>query len=277
MIIFTLFPWICGIFGLIVGSFLNVVIIRAEQEKSLGGRSECVTCHKTLHWYELIPVVSFLVQRGKCRSCKTKISPQYMLVELLTAIMFFVAGKYIFALFWLPFSVLFWIGLVLLFIVFSLIIVMSVYDIRTRQVPVRWIGYLFIASILFLGVYYASYYNLNWIAFVPHISGMLIVVPFLALYLFSSGRLIGFADIEIIAWIGMMLGIVSGLSATIVSFYLGAVFAIGFVLYHLIIKKNQYRNIRKKRIAFVPFLFSGWMITMLTSFSIIDLFVSLFL
>ena len=74
--------------GLIIGSFLNVVILRLNTEKSFGGRSACMVCRSQLCWYELIPVLSFLFLRGRCRNCKTKISFQYPLVELAAGIIF---------------------------------------------------------------------------------------------------------------------------------------------------------------------------------------------
>ncbi|MBI4992513.1 MAG: prepilin peptidase [Candidatus Harrisonbacteria bacterium] len=89
MTIFLLF-----LFGLITGSFLNVVSFRYDPEKSvfnfrnLLGRSHCPFCRKTLRWYELIPVLSFVVQLGKCRSCGAKLSWQYPLVELTSGLIF---------------------------------------------------------------------------------------------------------------------------------------------------------------------------------------------
>ncbi|MFA5770995.1 MAG: prepilin peptidase, partial [Patescibacteria group bacterium] len=76
------------IFGLIIGSFLNVIIFRFNTHRSFGGRSGCMTCQKQLRWYELIPLFSYLGLKGRCSGCKTKISKQYFWVELLTGIIF---------------------------------------------------------------------------------------------------------------------------------------------------------------------------------------------
>lgn len=82
------------IVGLIIGSFLNVVIFRYRPEQSifalspLGGRSHCRSCGKTLAWYELVPLFSFLIQRGRCRSCGERLSWQYPLVEFLSGLIF---------------------------------------------------------------------------------------------------------------------------------------------------------------------------------------------
>ena len=272
-----LFPWLCAVFGLIVGSFLNVVVLRFGTEQGIGGRSHCPVCHKQLSWYELIPVVSFLIQRGRCRSCKTCISPQYIVVELFTAVMFFFAGNYTYSLFWDPLSMWFLVGLLLSFSLFSLIVMIVVHDIKTQLIPTVWIIGLFIIILVLLIVYYASYGGLSLSVFIPHIIGLLISIPFLVLSLFSHGRWIGFADIEIIAWMGMMLGFLSGISAVLIAFYIGAAFAVMFVLYYMIIKKQNYQSVRTKPIPFAPFLFFGWLITLTTSFSLIDLFARLFL
>jgi len=74
----SLFAALAGIIGLLVGSFLNVVIYRYNTGLSIvKGRSKCLSCGKTLDWYELIPLFSFLFLKGKCLGCKSKISKQY--------------------------------------------------------------------------------------------------------------------------------------------------------------------------------------------------------
>ncbi|MBI5415807.1 MAG: prepilin peptidase, partial [Candidatus Omnitrophica bacterium] len=77
------------VFGAIVGSFLNVCIVRMPHEKSVvKPRSHCVHCKKQLLWYDNIPFVSYILLKGRCRFCGQKISPRYFLVELITAITF---------------------------------------------------------------------------------------------------------------------------------------------------------------------------------------------
>ena len=113
------------IFGLIVGSFLNCVIYRLEEGKSfLKGRSFCPDCKHTLSWQDLIPLLSFLILKGKCRYCKKPISWQYPLVELATGILFILI---------LNFSTR--PGGVILFVVSCFLIVIFVYDLKHYIIP----------------------------------------------------------------------------------------------------------------------------------------------
>lgn len=269
---FQFFPWIVGIFGLIVGSFLNVLIIRWGTDEGIGGRSHCMQCQKKLAWYELIPVVSFLIQHGKCRSCVSRISLQYPLVEFFTGALFFLGARYILTLFWNPASVFFWVGTGLLLWLLSLIVMIVVHDIRTQSIPVFWIMLLYLVGICFLLVYYISYQGLTGQVILTHLLGMMVAVPFIVIYLFSHGKLMGLADIEIMAWMGIMSGFIAGGLGVFIAFFVGAAFAIFFVLYRLVIKKERYATVRTIPVAFAPFLFIGWGLVTFLNISLVPLF-----
>ena len=115
------------LFGLIIGSFLNCVIYRLEKEEKLTGRSYCPHCKKTLNWKYLIPIFSFLFLWGRCGFCKKKISIQYPLVEILTALIFVI----IFNIF-LASNLIY---LVFLFYITSALIVILVYDLKYYLIP----------------------------------------------------------------------------------------------------------------------------------------------
>src|SRR5574343_181515 len=120
--------------GCIIGSFLNVVIYRFNSGKTLGGRSMCMTCSKTLAWYELIPVISFLFQKGRCNTCSTKISHQYPVVEFITGAMFASVAYYFSSILYYDFIQ--YVVLVTLYsMIFSLFIVISVYHMRHKIIP----------------------------------------------------------------------------------------------------------------------------------------------
>src|SRR3989344_7889253 len=133
----TLFTLSFFIFGTIIGSFLNVVVLRYGT-KSISGRSFCFSCGKTLRWFELIPLFSFLAQGGRCRNCKAHISLQYPLVEFVTGLVFVaVAWKnlqpttYNLQLY----SPLSWSVVGCQLLVFSLLIALSVYDLKHKIIP----------------------------------------------------------------------------------------------------------------------------------------------
>ena len=116
------------VFGLIVGSFLNVVASRYNTGVSfLKGHSMCFSCGKKLSWFELIPLISFTIQNGKCRTCKSKISWQYPIVELISG--------FVFLIIFMRFGV----GDIPLFlytaILAGLLIVISVYDVMHKIIP----------------------------------------------------------------------------------------------------------------------------------------------
>jgi leader peptidase (prepilin peptidase) / N-methyltransferase len=114
------------LFGLVVGSFLNVCILRIPADKSIVlPASSCTKCGKAIAPYDNIPVLSWLILRGKCRNCKTKISPMYPAVELLTGLLFvacyFAFGLTVDALKWATFS--------------ALLVVLTITDLRERILP----------------------------------------------------------------------------------------------------------------------------------------------
>lgn len=270
-----IFPYLLGILGLIVGSFLNVVILRRGQNKTLGGRSGCPQCKAVLKWYELIPVISFLIQGGKCRTCKKSISFQYIIVELLTGLLFWSAGVLLIHMYAVVFlSTAFVIATLGLITACAFAVIIVVYDIQTQTVPLNWFIGMVLASIIYLfGVH-----NFHFMAseIIAHLLGLLIAAPFLALWLFSNGRLMGFADIEIIAWMGLFFGVTIGTSSVLIAFYIGAMFSILFVVYKLM-KGFKYTHIRTIQIPFTPFLIIAWLGTLMFSWNIFSLFLRLFI
>lgn len=141
--------WLCVIFtvGASVGSFLNVVILRLPRGQSLANPpSHCPACGKTLSFFEMIPVLSYVVLRGKCRHCGCKISPMYPLVEGFTGLVFLYLGyRY---------------GLTLTFlrqaVLLSLLLAITVIDIREMLIPdelvlsgaVFWLSFLALSKVL---------------------------------------------------------------------------------------------------------------------------------
>ena len=131
------------LYGIVIGSFLNVLIYRLPLKENIATESShCMSCGHKLQWYDLVPLVSYMILGGKCRYCKTKISPQYPVIEgingAMYVIIFLVNGLNIIS------------GLMCL--VFSMFLVITVIDERTQEIPFALnvvIGVLGIIRILF--------------------------------------------------------------------------------------------------------------------------------
>lgn len=177
--------------GLIVGSFLNCLIWRLYKEESILGRSYCPKCRKTIHWYDNIPIISFILLKGHCRFCEKKISWQYPLVEFFTGVFFVLA-------FYLNLSSGFSIfKLFLDFFLISLIIIVFIFDLRWFLIPVK---ILLFGSILFLLFNFFSGVNI-----ISLLWSFLIGAGFFGLqYVIGRGKWIGEGDV----WLGGFLGLV---------------------------------------------------------------------
>lgn len=219
--------------GLIVGSFLNVVILRYNTGKSLAGRSGCFMCGHKLSWYELIPVVSYFLQSGKCRSCKSEISIQYPLVELLTGFIFTLIA-------WRFASDI--LTLVFLLIVWALLIVITVYDLRHKIIP-DGLVYAFITITGLRALVVGDYYAL--------IAGALGFLFFASLWYFSSGRWMGFGDAKLALGLGFLLGLSSGLAGLVLSFWIGALYGL------IALSLPHSRATLRSEVPFAPFLTLG--------------------
>lgn len=226
MEIFLLF-----ILGMLIGSFLNVVIFRIEKGESfVAGRSHCQTCHHSLAWYENIPLISFVFLRGKCRHCQALLSWQYPLVEFATAL-FFAASYGILTFYAGSISQLF-IGLLLLIII-SFALLIGVYDFRFSLIPDVFLWGLNISTFLFLIFHW--YFSLQPVfLFPPEISssllGALVTGGFFFFLVFISKETwMGWGDVWLGIWGGMLLGIELTQLFITVSFTFGAVIGITFL------------------------------------------------
>ncbi len=256
--------------GTIIGSFLNVVIYRFNTGMTIvKGRSICMTCNRNLRWYELIPVFSFLIQSGKCRRCASSISHQYPLVELVTGIIFaLIAYKFLPILYFSNAMFLFFI--VLYMFIFSLLIVISVYDLRHKIIPDRLVAVFIIVSFLSIFINSSPFGSLFAVPnYTALIAGPVLALPFALLWLFSKGRLMGLGDGKLVLGIGWLLGLSSGIAMVILSFWIGTVIS----LIVMFLSKNKMSM--KSEIPFAPFLIASALVVFLFEldiFSLINLF-----
>ncbi len=264
----TLLGIIIFFFGTIIGSFLNVVIYRFNTGRTLGGRSMCFSCGKTLHWHELVPLASYIFQDGKCTKCKSKISGQYPLVEAITGFMFvFVAFKFAYL---LPASM----TLFLVLVTFSaylwcLLIVISVYDFKHKIIPDRLVWTFIVISLIGIFVFKGDAVVLHLPTLFDLASGPLLAMPFFLLWFFSKGRAMGLGDAKLMLGVGYFLGLSIGVVGMILAFWIGAIVSI----YLLIINGKKYSM--KAEIPFGPFLVIGAFIAYIFSITF-PLFLTLF-
>ncbi|MBF05198.1 hypothetical protein CL644_00595 [bacterium] len=258
---------ILAMLGVIVGSFLNVLILRLNTGRSNSGRSGCMNCGIQLTWKELIPLFSFAAQSGRCRLCGSAISHQYWLVELSTAILFVLVGMQNLDLFE---------TVTLLFIV-SVLVIMAVYDFRHTIIPNK-IVYIFLAVTFatqfpLLGTFGFSELVLNLFFVVA--SGVIVTSPLFVLWAISGGRWMGFGDVKLVIGFGFSLGAYYGLMAVLLGFMIGAVIGLLLLAIPKVIKYTPLRPFATRftmssEVPFAPFLIAGFFLVL---FFNIDVFV----
>ena len=197
------------VFGLMIGSFLNCLLWRLYKEESILGRSYCPKCRQAIAWYDNIPLLSFVLLRGRCRHCRLPISWQYPLLELATALLFSLAfiknlGGWSFYVSWEYFDLLFkintwhfYVSLLRDWFVIAVMLVVLVYDLRWYLISNLVIipAAIIIFSLnLLLGF---SWYNSIFFAIISSSF-------FLLQFIITSRRGIGEGDI----WLGFLLGLI---------------------------------------------------------------------
>lgn len=261
------------IFGLIIGSFLNVLIDRLALEQKLTGRSYCDHCHHRLSWYDLIPIISYFLLKAKCRYCGKKISWQYPLVEFLTGFffvlithnqlltnqkqrLFFPTREFFDPVEnWLGFFSLSLISLIILLLIYSILIVIFFQDLK-YQIISDWLqAFFFIFAFLYQIINIQSQFtHCNLFCFSRLLidyffAGIFVMLPILFLHLITRGRGMGFGDVKLSFTIGFFLGLKNGLIALYISFIFGGIVSIMLILLG--------RKRLKSKIAFGPFLVIG--------------------
>jgi leader peptidase (prepilin peptidase) / N-methyltransferase len=245
-----------GCFGLLIGSFLNVVAIRTLKKESIVfPPSHCVDCNHKLGPLELVPVLSYVFLRGKCRYCKSSISMIYPAGELATGILF--------ALFTYQLGLHLELIAGLFFV--SILVVITITDLREMLIPNRIIFFamavgvglrLFVHSLPVWNYLAASVTGIGILYFIAWISSALLK---------KEG--IGGGDLKLFAFIGLILGIKLTFLAIFMSSLLGTVFGL-----YLIIARKYDRN---RYMPFGPFIAGGSMVTYLWGNQIVQWYMEL--
>lgn len=240
---------VAALFGLIIGSFLNVVIYRLHTGRSLNDRSHCLSCGTPLHWYELFPVVSYVALLGRCRTCGSLIPYRYALVELLTA------GAFILSYLKAASAI----ELILLCGLVSVLIVGLVYDLYHMVIPdeVSY-GALGVTALL---VSYEAVNGGGWEAVLMALGGAAAVfLAFASLWFFSRGRAFGFGDAKLALSLGALVGLGGAFSLVALSFWVGVAIVLGALAWraaslHIGRRRRPGRRVTmKSEVPFAPFL-----------------------
>lgn len=219
------------LFGIAIGSFLNVCIYRIPRHEDIvSERSHCMACGNVLKWYELVPLFSFLIQGGRCRHCKCRLSIQYPLIELANGLLYL----------WIVIVRGLSLDSVLFCLCGSVLIVISMIDMRTYEIPPGCN-----LCILALGIIRVfsdfSHWQVYAIGFFC-VSGF-----FYLLYLLTKGQGIGGGDIKLMAAAGLLLGWTKIILAMIIGCVAGSVIHLSLMK---ILKKDSV-------LAFGPYLAVG--------------------
>lgn len=243
--------FIIFIYGIVFGSFYNVCIYRLPEGKSvISPRSSCSSCGHTLGALDLIPIFSYLISLGKCRYCKSKYSPRYMLVELLTGLLFLLCYKT------LGLNIAFLVSIILA----SVVVIVSFIDIDHHIIFDRFSVIIITVAIL----YHMFFSNQSLI----DISlGFIIGGGFL--FIVSLFGTMGGGDIKIMASYGLLLGFINTIIAFYIAFVFGAVILIVFALVKKLIS-GKYDS----KVPFGPFLSFAALITFLYSDIIKELYIN---
>ena len=238
--------------GLFVGSFLNVLADRLPRDESvIGGRSHCDKCKKTLKWYDLIPLLSFLYLQGKCRYCHTPLSMHYPAVEVTTGVMFALAVIFLphESIKYQVLSIKYFVDLAYYLFIISSLIVVFFADLKYGIIPDKIVFPAVIISFLYLIL------NTQYLI-LPHVlSAVSASLFFLALFLITKGRGMGFGDVKFAFLMGLILGFPGIAIALYIAFLTGAI--IGCIL--IVWKKKKLSG---TKIPFGPFLVLGTIVSL---------------
>lgn len=232
--------------GAILGSFLNALLFRFNTGKGMGGRSRCMCCNHALGILDLVPIISYLCLRAKCRYCGAHISWQYPSVEGISALLS--AGlMYLFYLN-LPLYA-FWL------LVWMIVLFIFVYDLRHMIIP--WSASLGLLLLAAISLFLTGGLNLDSLE-----AGVILAMPLFLLSLVSRGRWMGWADSLFELSLGMFLGLSAGITALLLAVWSGAIVGLLIIAYAKLTPKVRSRSTSagftiESEIPFAPFLALG--------------------
>lgn len=253
------------ILGTLIGSFLNVVAFRYNTGLTLKGRSKCFSCNKTLTWIELFPIISFILQGGSCRKCKSRISWQYPLVEICSGILF-ISVFYFFP----PMSPEASFDTIFYLLITCLLLIITIYDAKHKIIPDALV-YTF-AIISFARLFLAPDLSFQVPSLSTLLAGPIAALPFFLLWLVSKGKWMGLGDAKLMLGIGWTLGLAGSINSMVLAFWIAA--AVSVIWMFVVMRKFK----RHYEIPFGPYLILGMYLVLFFNVQVFDVevFMSLF-
>lgn len=247
--------------GLIVGSFLNVVVCRHGTGRSVGGRSGCLSCGKKLGALELVPLFSWLALRGRCRGCGARVSAQYPLVELAGALVFLLAYRaHPFALAASPLGEFFLFALAAAAL--AALVAIVAYDFRHKIIPDSFALFL-AAAALARTVALAALYGAPLSAWgFALLAGPAMALPLFLLWAVSRGRWMGLGDPKLALGLGWLIGLSGGVLALFLAFLVGAALGGAAVVWGRLRRRGGLAL--SSEVPFAPYLALGTVIAFAT-------------
>ena len=252
--------------GLCFGSFVNAAVWRIKHKKDLvRARSQCTHCRHTLAWYDLIPVVSWIILRGKCRNCKKPISVQYPLVEIAVALLF--VASY---LFW-PFALIGlteWVIFGLWLVSCVILAILFIYDFKWLILPNSLTYPLIVVGIISAVLRLITAQDFSTVAFNVGFSVLALAGTYLLIFIWSRGKWIGFGDVKLCLALGLLL---ANWQLALMCLFLANLLGCVMVVPGMATHKLK----RTSHIPFGPFLILGFIIAGLWGQQLIDWYLSI--
>jgi len=239
------------LFGILIGSFLNVCIYRIPRKEDIVYTpSHCMSCGNKIKWYDLVPIFSWLALGGKCRYCKAKLSKQYPIIEMTNGVaymgIFYILG--------------FNSEAFLISILFSALLVASMIDFKWKIIPNGIVIFLLVAGIIYMMVFSKT--------FSDSLIGFLAVsVPLFLVNIITKGQM-GMGDVKLMAVSGLIIGWQHILLALMIGSIIGSIIGLSLI----VLKVTS----RKEQIPFGPYLSIGIMVSALWGENIINTYLNLF-
>lgn len=224
--------------GVILASFLNALVYRTENgydiKTLLFTRSHCESCKKELEWYELIPILSWIIQRGKCFKCKKRVNLYYPISEFILGISFIITYRYYENPFYL--------------VILCFLFMLTFSDILSKSIPQLTTQILLGISFIFFIFNWTNYPSLLLFVFIS----ILLYIFIRLRYGKDVGNNLGFGDFLVVFAISMTLPLSQFISFLLLLLYISGIYSLGLVIYK--------KDLLKSTIPLVPFIFIAFVI-----------------